>query len=172
YMAESARERENLDWETWAGRLQEYFSLVEFLFSPTLIIVGGGVSKHHRKFLPLLDLHTPIVPAELRNEAGIVGAAALARRAEEENAALRQRPRAARRWCTTRPVAWKRRRRPAGPRRRRPPCASDRAPPPGPSRRCPPVGAHPRRRTPPPRRTPPRRRRKRRRAARSARRPR
>src|SRR5699024_9000512 len=95
YMAESARERENLDWETWAGRLQEYFSLVEFLFSPTLIIVGGGGSKHHRKFLPRLDLHTPIVPAELRNEAGIVGAAALARRAEEATAALRRRPRTA-----------------------------------------------------------------------------
>src|SRR5690625_6595847 len=47
YMAESARERENLDWETWAGRLQEYFSLVEFLFSPTLIIVGGGRSEEH-----------------------------------------------------------------------------------------------------------------------------
>lgn len=94
YMAESAREREDLDWETWAGRLQEYFSLVEFLFNPTLIIVGGGVSKHHRKFLPLLDLRTPIVPAELRNEAGIVGAAALARRAEEEKAALRRRSRA------------------------------------------------------------------------------
>lgn len=91
YMAESAREREDLDWQTWAGRLQEYFSLVEFLFSPTLIIVGGGVSKHHRKFLPLLDLRTPIVPAQLRNEAGIVGAAALARRAEEEKAAVRGR---------------------------------------------------------------------------------
>ena len=95
YMAESAREREDLDWETWAGRLQEYFSLVEFLFNPTLIIVGGGVSKHHRKFLPLLDLRTPIVPAELRNEAGIVGAAALARRSEEEKAALRRRSRTA-----------------------------------------------------------------------------
>lgn len=93
YMAESAREREGLDWQTWAGRLQEYFALVEFLFNPTLIIVGGGVSKHHRKFLPLLDLRTPIVPAQLRNEAGIVGAAALARRAEEEKSAVRARSR-------------------------------------------------------------------------------
>ncbi|MGO1227463.1 MULTISPECIES: polyphosphate--glucose phosphotransferase [unclassified Brachybacterium] len=79
YMASSIREKEDLDWETWAGRLQEYFSHVEFLFSPTRIIVGGGVSKKHQKFLPLLDLKTEIVPAELRNEAGIVGAAALAR---------------------------------------------------------------------------------------------
>ena len=78
YMASSIREKEDLDWETWAGRLQEYFSHVEFLFSPTRFIVGGGVSKKHHKFLPLLDLKAEIVPAELRNEAGIVGAAALA----------------------------------------------------------------------------------------------
>lgn len=78
YMASSIREKEDLDWETWGARLQEYFSHVEFLFSPTRIIVGGGVSRKHQKFLPLLDLKTEIVPAELRNEAGIVGAAALA----------------------------------------------------------------------------------------------
>lgn len=83
YMASSIREKEDLDWETWGGRLQEYFSHVEFLFSPTRIIVGGGVSKKHQKFLPLLDLKTEIVPAELRNEAGIVGAAALARREQK-----------------------------------------------------------------------------------------
>src|SRR5699024_962346 len=95
YMAESARERENLDWETWAGRLQEYFSLVEFLFSPTLSMCGRGDARPLRSFLPLLGLETPIVAAELRTEAGIVGAAAVARRAGEEAAALRQRPRSA-----------------------------------------------------------------------------
>ncbi|WP_193104623.1 polyphosphate--glucose phosphotransferase [Brachybacterium sp. FME24] len=81
YMASSVREREELSWKKWSKRLQKYFSLVEFLFSPDLIIVGGGISKEHEKFLPRLDLHTPIVPAGLRNEAGIVGAAALAQRA-------------------------------------------------------------------------------------------
>jgi len=80
YMASSIREREDLDWQTWAGRLQEYFSHIEFLFSPTRIIVGGGISKKHGKFLPLLDLRAEIVPAELRNEAGIIGAAVLAHR--------------------------------------------------------------------------------------------
>ena len=80
YMASSVKEREDLDWETWAGRLQEYFSHIEFLFSPTRIIVGGGVSKKHQKFLPLLDLEAEILPAELRNEAGIIGAAVLAHR--------------------------------------------------------------------------------------------
>ena len=76
--ADAARDRENLDWTQWAERLQRYFSVVENLFWPDLFVVGGGVSKHYEKFLPLLDLRTRIVPAELRNAAGIVGAAALA----------------------------------------------------------------------------------------------
>ena len=76
--ADSAREREDLTWKQWAERLQKYFSVVEALFSPDLIVVGGGVSKKHDKFLPLLDLRAEIVPATLLNAAGIVGAAALA----------------------------------------------------------------------------------------------
>ncbi|MCL3860691.1 polyphosphate--glucose phosphotransferase [Actinotalea sp. K2] len=78
--ADSARERDDLDWAQWAKRLQRYFRVVEDLLWPDLIVVGGGVSKKHQNFLPLLDLRTPIVPAELRNAAGIVGAAALAAR--------------------------------------------------------------------------------------------
>jgi polyphosphate glucokinase len=76
--AESAREREDLSWEQWAERLQRYFSAVEDLLWPDLIVVGGGVSKKHEKFLPLLDLRTPVVPATLRNGAGIAGAALIA----------------------------------------------------------------------------------------------
>ncbi|SFR78138.1 Polyphosphate glucokinase [Agromyces sp. CF514] len=76
--AYSAMEREDLDWEAWAKRLQRYYSHVEFIFSPDLFVVGGGVSKHQEHFLPLLDLRTPIVPAVHRNNAGIIGAAALA----------------------------------------------------------------------------------------------
>lgn len=76
--ADAAREREGLSWEHWARRLERYYRVVEDLFWPDLIVVGGGVSKHHEKFLPLLGLRTPIVPARLRNRAGIVGAAALA----------------------------------------------------------------------------------------------
>ncbi|MFI7587305.1 polyphosphate--glucose phosphotransferase [Spongisporangium articulatum] len=76
--ADSARERDDLSWEKWAHRLQKYFSTVEALFTPDLIVVGGGVSKKSEKFLPLLDLDTPIVPAQLLNDAGIVGAAVLA----------------------------------------------------------------------------------------------
>ncbi|MGA7147261.1 MAG: ROK family protein [Microbacterium sp.] len=78
YAAYSAMEREGLSWEQWAERLQWYYSHVEFLFSPDLFIVGGGVSKHADEFLHLLDLKTPIVPAVHRNNAGIIGAAALA----------------------------------------------------------------------------------------------
>lgn len=97
YMAESVREREGLDWATWAGRLQEYYAHLEFLFSPDLFIVGGGVSKKHKQFLPLLDLETPIVPAGLRNEAGIIGAAALARAAGKKSAKARKKAKKAER---------------------------------------------------------------------------
>ncbi|WP_125777410.1 polyphosphate--glucose phosphotransferase [Antribacter gilvus] len=76
--ADSARERENLSWDAWAQRLQRYFGVVEDLLSPDLIVIGGGVSKHHEKYLPLLHLRAPVVPAQLRNAAGIVGAASLA----------------------------------------------------------------------------------------------
>ena len=78
--AYSAMEREALTWEKWAKRLQRYYAHLEFIFSPDLFVVGGGVSKHQEEFLPLLDLKTPIVPAVHRNNAGILGAAALAER--------------------------------------------------------------------------------------------
>ena len=74
----SAKERENLGWTEWASRLQKYYARIEALFSPDLIIVGGGVSKEWQNFLPLLKLRTKIVPAEKRNSAGILGAAAMA----------------------------------------------------------------------------------------------
>ncbi|WP_350346748.1 polyphosphate--glucose phosphotransferase [Agromyces sp. G08B096] len=76
--AYSAMEREELSWTDWAKRLDRYYQVVEALFSPDLFIVGGGVSKHHEQFLPLLQIDTPIVPAVHRNNAGILGAASLA----------------------------------------------------------------------------------------------
>ncbi len=76
--ANSARERESLSWADWAERLQTYYSTLEFLLSPDLFVVGGGVSKESDQFLPLLDLKVPIIPAKLLNKAGIVGAARLA----------------------------------------------------------------------------------------------
>ncbi|MFC3688055.1 polyphosphate--glucose phosphotransferase [Aquipuribacter hungaricus] len=81
--ADSAREREDLSWKDWAKRLQKYYTLLDTILQPDLIVVGGGVSKKHEKFLPLLELRTTIVPAELRNEAGIIGAAVMAAESEQ-----------------------------------------------------------------------------------------
>ncbi|MEY3029627.1 MAG: hypothetical protein RL198_1024 [Actinomycetota bacterium] len=74
----AAKERAGLSFADWARRLERYFLTLEKLVSPGLIIVGGGVSKQHSEFLPLLKLNTPIVPAQHRNSAGIIGAAARA----------------------------------------------------------------------------------------------
>jgi polyphosphate glucokinase len=82
--ANSAREAEGLSWEEWAGRLTTYYRTVERLFSPELIVVGGGVSKSWDKFGPLIDIETDIVPATLQNKAGIIGAALVATRAAAE----------------------------------------------------------------------------------------
>ena len=71
----AARERDNLSWEEYAVRLQRYFSQVEFLFSPELFIIGGGISKRSEDYLPQLKLQTRIIPAQLQNNAGIVGGA-------------------------------------------------------------------------------------------------
>lgn len=76
--AYSAMERDGLDWKRWAKRLQRYYEVLDALFSPEAFIVGGGVSKHADDFLPLLRLRPDIVPAVHLNNAGILGAAALA----------------------------------------------------------------------------------------------
>jgi polyphosphate glucokinase len=73
--AASARDREGLSWKEWAKRIERYLSTVVALLSPDLIIVGGGASRKADKWVPLIDVGTPIVPAALENEAGIVGAA-------------------------------------------------------------------------------------------------
>jgi polyphosphate glucokinase len=73
--ANSARENEDLTWKHWAKRLTRYFGVLEALLAPDLFVVGGGVSKKADKFLPLIDIDTRIVPAQLQNRAGIVGAA-------------------------------------------------------------------------------------------------
>src|SRR3954468_1290745 len=83
FAANSVREKEELSWKEWAKRLNRYYQTLEALLTPDLFVVGGGVSKHADKYLPLLELETPIVPATLRNTAGIVGAAVLAAEASE-----------------------------------------------------------------------------------------
>ncbi|MFJ2703406.1 polyphosphate--glucose phosphotransferase [Streptomyces sp. NPDC087428] len=71
-----AKEDEDLSWHHWAHRVQKYLVHVEMLFSPELFIIGGGVSRKADKFLPLIEhVRSEMVPAELQNNAGIVGAA-------------------------------------------------------------------------------------------------
>lgn len=74
-----ARKRDDLSWKKYAKRLQRYLSAIEKLFWPDLFIVGGGISKEHERFLPLLAINTPVIPAGQFNEAGIIGAALAAR---------------------------------------------------------------------------------------------
>ncbi|MEQ9298252.1 MAG: ROK family protein [Cyclobacteriaceae bacterium] len=75
YAANSVRKKLGLSIEEWAGRFNEYLALVEFLLWPDLIILGGGISKQSDKFLSLLDTKCEIVPAQMLNNAGIIGAA-------------------------------------------------------------------------------------------------
>lgn len=69
------REQKKLSWKKWARRVDEYLNRMEHLFWPDLFIIGGGVSKSHEKFFPYLTVRAKVVPAQMRNEAGIVGAA-------------------------------------------------------------------------------------------------
>ena len=73
--AASVRDEHDLSYKKWAKRVNDYMSHVERLFTPDLFVVGGGVSKDSDKWVPLLTLNTPVKPAELLNDAGIVGAA-------------------------------------------------------------------------------------------------
>jgi polyphosphate glucokinase len=69
------RKERDLSWKRWSTYLDDYLRAVENILWPDAIIIGGGVSKKAAKFFPLLTVRTPLFPATLRNEAGIVGAA-------------------------------------------------------------------------------------------------
>jgi polyphosphate glucokinase len=73
--AASVRDEHGMSYKKWAQRVNRYMQHVERLFSPDLFVVGGGVSKNADRWVPLLELHTPVEPAQLLNDAGIVGAA-------------------------------------------------------------------------------------------------
>ena len=75
YAASSIKEQEDLSYKKWASRLTKYYGLMEKYFNPDLFVIGGGVSRKSDKFIPYIKVKTPIVPATLRNEAGIIGAA-------------------------------------------------------------------------------------------------
>ena len=77
--SDKIRKDEDLSWKHWAKRLNEYLEQMEFFFSPDLFIIGGGVSKKHKKYFPYLKTNAELVPAQLRNKAGIIGAAMAAK---------------------------------------------------------------------------------------------
>jgi polyphosphate glucokinase len=85
--AAAARVRRGLSWKAWAQDLDEHLLAIEKLFWPNLFIIGGGVSKRADKFMPRLTTRARIVPAQLLNDAGIVGSAVLAAEREAEAAA-------------------------------------------------------------------------------------
>jgi polyphosphate glucokinase len=78
--ADRIRTEKDLSWEKWASRVNEFLERMDLLFSPDLFIIGGGVSKKHQEFLPMLHTRAEIVPAQLLNEAGIIGAALAAKK--------------------------------------------------------------------------------------------
>jgi len=78
YTSDAVRKKEDIDWVTWGKRFNEYLMYIEKLFYPELFIIGGGTSKRFDKFEKELTLQTPIVPASLLNDAGIIGAAMFA----------------------------------------------------------------------------------------------
>jgi len=83
--AAAARLRRGISWKAWASDLDEHLLAIEKLFSPRLFIIGGGVSKRADLYVPKLTVRARVVPAKLRNDAGIVGAAMAA--SEQEAAA-------------------------------------------------------------------------------------
>lgn len=76
--AAAARNRRGLSWKAWASDLDEHIHRIDELIWPELIILGGGVSKNADKYVPRLTVRPPVIPAQLRNDAGIIGAAVIA----------------------------------------------------------------------------------------------
>lgn len=75
FSADSIRKKEELSYEDWGLRVNQYLQHLEMLFSPQLFIIGGGASKKLELFAHQLDLQTPFVAAKMLNVAGTVGAA-------------------------------------------------------------------------------------------------
>lgn len=83
WAAAKVRREEGLTWEEWAGRVDRFLIHLDRVFTPDLFIMGGGVSRLWDEWGHVLTAAVETVPAELENEAGIVGAALSASRAEQ-----------------------------------------------------------------------------------------
>ncbi len=81
YASNKAREDKDLSWEDWGKELNKVLEYIEFILNPDLIFLGGGVSKKFKNYKEYLTLDTKVIPAELLNNAGIIGAALLAHEA-------------------------------------------------------------------------------------------
>ncbi len=76
YMSNKVREINNLSWKNWAKELNKGLSHIDFLFSPDLLVLGGGISKKFEKYSAYLNgPKSKVVAAEMKNDAGIIGAA-------------------------------------------------------------------------------------------------
>ncbi|HCY00354.1 MAG TPA: polyphosphate glucokinase [Bacteroidales bacterium] len=78
FASDAVRKSEDLDWAEWGIRFNDYLLYLETLFYPDMFILGGGASKQYAKFRKQLTISTPVSPAKLLNDAGIIGAALLA----------------------------------------------------------------------------------------------
>jgi polyphosphate glucokinase len=76
--SDAARQKKDMSWEEWGEKFNEYLSTLERLFWPDMFVLGGGTSKLFSKFEPYLHLKAKVVPAQLLNQAGIIGAALFA----------------------------------------------------------------------------------------------
>ena len=85
--ASVARTKRGLSWKAWTQDLDEHLIRIDEMIWPELFILGGGVSKNFDKYGPRLTVRPPVVPAQLRNDAGIIGAAVIAVEAAERAAA-------------------------------------------------------------------------------------
>ena len=83
YAADSARKREDLSWEEWGARFNNYLKQIKILFSPDMVILGGGASKKFEKFAHMLEVDMKVIPASLLNNAGIIGAALYANQCKQ-----------------------------------------------------------------------------------------
>ena len=78
YASDAVRKSLDLSWKKWAKRFDEYLHEICRLFWPDLIVLGGGASKKHDKFFKYLTVDTEVVPAQLLNQAGLIGGALFA----------------------------------------------------------------------------------------------
>ncbi len=75
YASDRIRKDKDLSWKKWGKRLSRFLQHVDFIFSPDMIVIGGGVSKKYEKYFPYIEINAELVPAQLRNQAGIIGTA-------------------------------------------------------------------------------------------------